>query len=62
MIDKKRDIILALIQCRDVYHYYTQTVVEILPEISLFNLFLEILVGCRQHSDIYSYILVAADP
>ena len=56
-----RNITFSLIQRRDIDHNHTQTVVKVLTECALGNLFLKVLVCGRYNSYIHYYILIATD-
>ena len=60
MVYQKRDVLLALIQSRNLDDYDAESMVQVFSECSLGNLFLKILVGCSYNAHIHNYIFVAS--
>ena len=62
MVYQKRDVLLTLIQSRNLDDYDAESVIKVFPECSLGNLFLKILVGCSYNAHIHNDIFVASYP
>ena len=62
MVDKKRNVLLTLIQSRNLDHYDAESVVQILPECALGDLILQILIGSGHDTHINYDILIASHP